>query len=52
MSPDVAGFGFTFQNDANFFIVTLYMRIDWNGENPPGQGTGPTEIRCLSVIGV
>jgi hypothetical protein len=21
------------------------MRIDWEGENPPGQGIGPTKIK-------
>jgi len=28
MSPDMAGFGFIFQNDANYFGAMLYMRID------------------------
>jgi hypothetical protein len=41
----MAGFGFVFQNDANCIYVMLYMRIDWMGENPPGQGAVPTEIR-------
>jgi hypothetical protein len=28
MSPDMAGFGFINQSDANYIYVMLYMRID------------------------
>jgi hypothetical protein len=45
MSPDMAGFGFVFQGHINHFGVICYMRIDKKIEDPPGQGTMPTEIR-------
>ena len=47
----MAGFGFAFWNDASCFYVKFCMRIDWKGENPPGQGTGPTEIRFWTWLG-
>ena len=52
MSPDMAGFSFVFQNDANRIWVMLYMRIDWKDENPPGQGDRAYRNPLLSVIGV
>ena len=40
MSPDMAGFGLVFQNDANDFGIMCYMRIDWKSENRPVRGPG------------
>ena len=40
MSPDMAGFGLIFQNDANQSGIICYMRIDSKSENRPVRGPG------------